>query len=72
MCQSSVYAVNGEQEELLLEQVSAVEVDGEQVRLQTLFGEPLALRAWIKEIDLMKHRIVLQRRQDSDAPPGAG
>ncbi|MEW6751481.1 MAG: CooT family nickel-binding protein [Candidatus Latescibacterota bacterium] len=62
MCQSSVYATAGEGEELLLEDVALITVDGDRLELRTLFGEPLLLRGRIRQIDLMKHRIVLERR----------
>ena len=62
MCQSSIYVIDEDREELLLEEVALVEVEGDRVALKTLFGEPLSLCARIKEIDLMKHRIVLERR----------
>lgn len=61
MCQSSVYAIDGEREELLLEDVALVEVDGDRVELKSLFGEPLSIRAQIKEINLVKHKIILER-----------
>lgn len=63
MCQSSVYAISGDREELILEEVASVEVEeGDKVVLRPLFGEPLSLHARLKEVDLMKHRIVLERR----------
>ena len=65
MCQSSVYTLNKGQEELVLEEVVWVEVDGNRVTLKSLFGEPLSLTAKIKTVDLMKHRILLEKG-DSD------
>lgn len=61
MCQSSVYVLVDGQEQLLLEEVALVEVKGSQVTMKTLFGEPATLQARVKRIDLMKHRIVLER-----------
>lgn len=61
MCQSSVYIVDEGQEQLLLEEVALLEVKGDQVTLKTLFDEPASLLARVKEIDLVKHRIVLER-----------
>ena len=65
MCQSSVYTLEKGQEELVLEEVVWVEVDGNRVTLKSLFGEPLSLTAKIKTVDLMKHRILLEKG-DSD------
>jgi len=39
MCQLTAYIVEGEQQELLLEDVTIVKVHGEHVQLSTLFGE---------------------------------
>jgi len=61
VCQSSVYIVDEGQEQLLLEEVALLEVKGDQVTLKTLFDEPASLLARVKEIDLVKHRIVLER-----------
>lgn len=63
MCQSNVYALKGDQEELILEEVAFVEVDGNRITMLTLFGEPVSVNAQIKHIDLMKHRIVLRYNQ---------
>lgn len=65
MCQSSVYTLDQDKEELLLEDVAWVAVEGNQVTMRTLFGEPISLSARIKKIDLMKHRIILEK-SDSD------
>jgi len=39
MCQLTAYIVEGEQQKLLLEDVTVVKVHGEHVHLSTLFGE---------------------------------
>jgi predicted RNA-binding protein len=65
MCQSSVYAVTGETEELLLEEVVALAVEGEWVMVRSLFGEPLHVRARVRQIDLTRNRIVLERIPDA-------
>lgn len=67
MCQSDVYALDGGREELLAEEVATVEVDGDRITMKTLFGEPVSLSARIVEIDLMKHRIVLEKCQKTVA-----
>jgi len=65
MCQSTAFALTDDGEELLLEDVARVDVDGNTVRLQTLFGKPVCLPGRIVEIDLMKHRILLERHHSS-------
>ena len=67
MCQSNVYLIEGEREELVQEDVALVHMDGGRVELKTLFGEPLSLDARIVEIDLMKHRIVLEKHGEAES-----
>jgi predicted RNA-binding protein len=64
MCQSNAYLLDGGREELVLEDVALMEVGENQVKMRTLFGEPLSLRARVKEIDLIKNRIVLERCEE--------
>jgi predicted RNA-binding protein len=66
MCQSNAYLLDGGREELVLEDVALVEVGRDQVKMRTLFGEPVSLRARVREIDLTKNRIVLERCEEVD------
>ena len=61
MCQSDLYAIDTGQQELLLEDVARVQIQGEELTVEPIFGEPIFLNARIKDIDLMKHRIVVER-----------
>ena len=61
MCQSNVYVIDSEQQKLLLEEAVRLEIEGDEVIIEPLFGEPVSLSARIKEIDLMKHRIVVEK-----------
>ncbi len=61
MCQSNAYLLDGGREELVLEDVALVEVGKDSVKMRTLFGEPVSFHARIREIDLTKNRIVLER-----------
>jgi predicted RNA-binding protein len=61
MCQSNFFATKNGQEELLMEEVAAVAIDGDTITMRSLFGEPLSVVARIVEIDLLKNRIVLEK-----------
>jgi len=61
MCQSNVYAVDSGRQELLLEDVARLEIEGDEVTIEPLFGEQVSFSARIKEIDLVKQRIVVER-----------
>ena len=61
MCQSNAYLLNNSgAEKLLMEDVSLITplTDG-GVELVSLFGDRLTVQATVKEMDLLKHRIVL-------------
>ena len=60
MCQSNAYLLESTGEEkLLMEDVSLITpiADGE-VELVGLFGDRLTVKGELKELDLLKHRIV--------------
>ena len=60
MCESKVYLVTEEGEQLVLEDVTSLQPEADGYRLVNLFGERVHVRARIKDIDLLKHRIVLE------------
>jgi len=61
MCQSNAYLqVKSGGEKLLMEDVSLITpLDDGGVELVGLFGDRLTVAASLKEMDLLKHRIVL-------------
>jgi predicted RNA-binding protein len=60
MCESKVFLATAEGEQLVLEDVISIRPEGEGYRLVTLFGEETHVRGRIKDIDLLKHRIVFE------------
>lgn len=62
VCQATVY-LNGE---VILKDVSMVESVPEGVRLITLFEPAQVVPAVIRQIDLMKHRVILESLQESE------
>jgi len=60
MCESKAFLATGEGEELVLEDVTSIRPEGEGYRLVNLFGEEAHVRGRIKDIDLLKHRIVFE------------
>lgn len=61
MCQSNAYLVQDDKEELLLEDVTLIEPDGNKIRLRSLFGEEILVDGKIKAVDLMHHKIILEK-----------
>ncbi|MAF11196.1 RNA-binding protein [Candidatus Poribacteria bacterium] len=66
MCQSNVYALEGDREELLLEDVSLIETQNGSVTMCTLFGEPMAVEGRIVGIDLVRQKVYLERTATAD------
>jgi len=60
MCESKVYLAESGGEQLVLEDVTTILPESDGYRLVNLFGQQVHLRCRIKEIDLLKHRIVME------------
>lgn len=63
MCQATVY-LNGK---VIMRDVSMIEPLPEGVRLIALFEPVQIVPATIRQIDLMKHRIILESFQQNEA-----
>ncbi|MEW6348188.1 MAG: CooT family nickel-binding protein [Thermodesulfobacteriota bacterium] len=62
MCESNVYLLRKGQEELIMENVDSLKVDGETITLKSIFGEETTVAAGIVELRLSAHRILLEPR----------
>jgi len=62
MCESNAYLVQDGREELLLEDVVLIKPEGEKLLLTGIFGERELIDAKIKMIDLLHHKIILEKR----------
>ncbi|RLC27708.1 MAG: RNA-binding protein [Deltaproteobacteria bacterium] len=60
MCESSVYLLKDGVEELVLENVDSLENRGDDVRLVDLFGDEKIVRARVKALSLVDHKIILE------------
>ena len=60
MCLSRVYVDRNGNEELLMEEIASLEIEGEKLLLKTLFGEQKKIEANIKQIDFLTHSIFLE------------
>ena len=61
MCMANAYLDAGGERELLLEDVSRVEIKGNRVRVETLFGDAREVEAVVREIDFQGGSLVLAR-----------
>lgn len=60
MCESNVYIEKDGKEELYLESVDIIKPGEGKVYMKNLFGEQKTFEGTIKEISLVKHKIVLK------------
>ncbi len=60
MCEANAYLLKGGKEELLLEEVDVMRPEGDQFFLRNVYGEQKTVKANLKEISLLEHRIVLE------------
>lgn len=64
MCEANAYLINGDQEELVLERVDKLTPSEEGILLENIFGQKKMLKARIKEMALVDHKIILERWPD--------
>ena len=60
MCEAAVYLLRDGQEELLLESVDQLETREGQIKMVNIFGEQKEVRAKIKRLSLVAHKIILE------------
>jgi len=62
MCEANAYVYRDGKEELYLENVDIMRPEGEKIYLRNLFGEQKVFEGEIKEISLLNHKIVLEKK----------
>lgn len=62
MCEANVYINRDGQEELFLENVDIIIPEGNRIFMRNLFGEQKTFEGFLKEISLLKHKIVLEEK----------
>jgi predicted RNA-binding protein len=60
MCEANAYLVKEGKEELILEDISILRPEKDELYLQNIFGEQKRIKAQIKEMNLIDHRIILE------------
>lgn len=62
MCESHAYVMKDGKEELFLENVDTIRPDdGGNLLVRSIFGEQKVFEGHIREMSLLKHRIVLEK-----------
>ena len=61
MCDLKAYIKKNDKEELLLESVNHVIAEGGEVILRNLFGEEKRVRGEVREVSLVKNRLIVEQ-----------
>jgi predicted RNA-binding protein len=69
MCEAHAYILKNGEEEVLLENVDEVEVEGDEIRMINIFGEQKILKATIKSYNNTQSRATTIRRERSYLRP---
>lgn len=64
MCEANAYLKNGEEEVLFMESVDIIEPYEEGLKLVDIFGKQKFVRAIIKDMTLLNHRILLEHMSE--------
>ncbi len=62
MCEANAYIYDDGEEKLYLENVDILKPEGDKIYLRNLFGEQKEFEGRIREISLIKHKIVLEKK----------
>ncbi|MFH1703339.1 MAG: CooT family nickel-binding protein [Nitrospirota bacterium] len=62
MCEANAYIYREGKEELYLENVDIMKPEGGKIYLKNLFGEQKVFEGEIREISLLKHKIILEKK----------
>ncbi|MCD6297608.1 MAG: CooT family nickel-binding protein [Deltaproteobacteria bacterium] len=60
MCESTAYILKDGKEELVLESIDVLENQEGQVKLISMFGEEETIKARVKTLSLVDHKIILE------------
>lgn len=63
MCDTNAYIYKNGMEEIFLENVDVLIPEGHTIHLKNLFGEQKTFEGFIKEVSLLRHKIVLEERK---------
>ena len=62
MCEANAYIYHDGKEELYLENVDVMKPEGGKIFMKNLFGEQKTFEGEIKEVSLLRHRIILEKK----------
>ncbi len=60
MCEANAYILKEGKEELILEAVDKVENEGDQIKIENIFGEQKVVYGRIRSMSLVNHKILIE------------
>jgi predicted RNA-binding protein len=60
MCEANAYLIESGEETLVMENVDVLRPEGNGIYLQDIFGGQRTIKAKIKELNLVDHKILLE------------
>ncbi len=63
MCEANAYVYKDGTEELYLESVDIMKPEDGKIFLKNLFGEQKVFEGGIREVSLLRHKILLEKKQ---------
>lgn len=60
MCEANAYLSKDGEDELIMQSVEVLRPEGDQLYIQSIFGEQRWIRGRIKEMDLVQHKIMIE------------
>ncbi|GAB4252459.1 MAG: hypothetical protein Kow00129_13360 [Thermoleophilia bacterium] len=66
MCEAHAYMLKESGEERLMENVVSLDQEGDEVILSDLFGDVVRVKARIRQIGLLEHKIFLEPVGETD------
>jgi len=63
MCEANAYLFKDGKEELIFEDLMILRPEQENLYLQNIFGEQKRIKARIREMNLVEHRIILEEAE---------
>ena len=60
MCEANAYLIDSGEETLVMENVDVLRPEGNGIYLQDIFGGQRTIKARIKELNLVDHKILLE------------
>jgi predicted RNA-binding protein len=64
MCEANAYILKEGKEELYLENVDVLVPEGSRIYMKNLFGEQKTFEGYVKEISLLRHKILLEEAKE--------